>query len=288
MAIDNIRILEPLCTSDPLATPIQESLDTNLGIWSQNTNDNIDWTIKSGGTSSPGTGPSGANEGSHYLYIESSGNGSGYPNKTATITSSCIEPSSGDALTFDYHMYGSNMGSLYVEVKTETVGWTKLWSKAGNQGNSWETTTVDLSNYVDEVIKLRFRGVTETSYRSDMAIDNINISSGVTLVSKSSEEIPTKKINVELDRDELKVDLVDNVTIFPNPFTNEFTVNLPEILDKEKVNVVLYDVVGKVVYKEELIISSQKFKIKPSISNGTYFLKLSYKHHTITKKLINN
>ena len=68
-------------------------------------------------------------------------------------------------------MYGSSMGTLSVKAGTST-----LWSQSGQQQTSKEdawkeaTVTVPLGT-----TKLTFEGVTGTSYRSDMAVDDITL-----------------------------------------------------------------------------------------------------------------
>ncbi|WP_108869216.1 M14 family zinc carboxypeptidase [Aquimarina aquimarini] len=158
--------------------PYIESFEAGLGLWTNVSGDDINWTRDSGGTSSSSTGPSTGQEGAFYLYTEASSSGS--PNKTALLESPCIDLGvlSGISLEFGYHMYGSQMGILEVLISTNDGGtYTSLWSKSGNLGNIWNTATVDLSAYAGSVIKLQFKGITGTGFRSDMAIDNITIKS---------------------------------------------------------------------------------------------------------------
>ncbi|WP_106791349.1 M14 family zinc carboxypeptidase [Aquimarina sp. Aq78] len=162
--------------------PYTESFETGLGLWINATGDDINWTRDSGGTSSSSTGPSSAQDGTFYLYTEASTNVTppGSPNKTALLNSPCIDLAtlSGISLEFGYHMYGSNMGAMEVLVSTnDGANFTSLWTKSGDLGNSWNQATIDLTAYAGSVIKLQFKGTTGTSFRSDMAIDNISIKS---------------------------------------------------------------------------------------------------------------
>jgi len=152
------------------------------GDWANDTYDQIDWTVNSGETPSILTGPSqdhnpGTADGK-YLYIESS---SGCYEATAILLSPCFDLGSlsNPGLTFWYHMYGSNMGTLTVEVSEELLGvqcggWNSVWTQSGNQANQWLTAMVDLSSY-SGVVKIRFVGETGISYASDMAIDDISV-----------------------------------------------------------------------------------------------------------------
>lgn len=162
--------------------PYTESFEAGLGLWTNATGDDINWTRDSGGTSSSSTGPSSAQDGTFYLYTEASTNVTppGSPNKIALLNSPCIDLAalSGISLEFGYHMYGSNMGTMEVLVSTnDGANYTSLWTKSGDLGNNWNLATIDLTAYAGSVIKLQFNGTTGSSFRSDMAIDNISIKS---------------------------------------------------------------------------------------------------------------
>lgn len=166
------------CTATA-SLPYAQGWNSSLGNWSQDSNDDFDWTRRTGGTPSSNTGPSSAIEGSHYVYMESSA-----PNNnvdTARLISPCIDLGNDAAtLTFSYHMYGANtMGSLRVDISTDGgSSWTQLWSRSGNQGNSWQTATVDLSGFVSTSVQIRLNGTTGTTWQGDMAVDNLSISTG--------------------------------------------------------------------------------------------------------------
>lgn len=168
------------CTGGIASFPYSEGFESGTGAWTQSTTDDINWARNSGTTPSSSTGPSAAEEGSFYMYIESSGNGTGYPTKTAIFNSPCINLAgeSQASFSFGYHMYGSSMGTLSLEASTDGTNWTSLWSQSGNQGNSWSSASVDLAAYVGGTLELRYVGTTSTSYRSDMAIDNLQITNG--------------------------------------------------------------------------------------------------------------
>ena len=162
--------------------PYTESFETGLGVWTNDSGDDINWTRDSNGTPSSSTGPSTGQDGSFYLFTEASGNNSGYPNKVALLSSPCIDLSNldGAAVTFGYHMYGSNMGTMELELSTDNgSSYSSIWTVSGNQGNEWKTAELDLSAYSGDVIRLRFKGTTGNGFRSDMAIDNIRIQSVV-------------------------------------------------------------------------------------------------------------
>lgn len=143
---------------------------------------NEPWTRKSGTTPSGSTGPSGgANGSSWYYYMETSAGHAYYAGDEAILQTGFIDANSlgggSTQLTYDYHMYGSNIGTLYVEVLLYG-NWYTLSSYTGDQGNQWLSDTVNLGwayNASVGRIKVRFRAVAAGGYRGDIALDNIRI-----------------------------------------------------------------------------------------------------------------
>jgi len=148
--------------------------------WSNTGGDDINWSCTSGSTPSGYTGPSGAFDGSDYIFIEASGTNS--PNKVAYLDrtfdlSSIVNP----WLTFKYHMYGQDMGSLHVDVN-DGSGWDyDAWSIGGEQqmayDDPWLTASVSLAKYKGgSNVLIRLRGISGTGYRSDISVDYFMIS----------------------------------------------------------------------------------------------------------------
>lgn len=165
------------CTGGITSWPYTESFESSIS-WTQDQSDDREWVRYSGSTPSGTTGPSGASDGTYYAYVEASGNGTGYPNKQAILESPCFDFTGEEeaSIDFDYHMYGSNMGSLTVEVSTDDgASWGSVWTLSGNQGNSWYSESVDLSDYAGGPLQVRFNAVTGSGWRSDIAIDNITV-----------------------------------------------------------------------------------------------------------------
>lgn len=52
----------------------------------------------------------------------------------------------------------------------------KIWSKSGNQGNTWQISQVSLTSTTNFTII--FEGIIGSSYYSDMAIDDVSIKNG--------------------------------------------------------------------------------------------------------------
>ncbi|MBW8048910.1 MAG: PKD domain-containing protein [Cytophagales bacterium] len=166
---------EPLCTEAcAAACPL-------TGAWRNVLTDNIDWTVDEGGTPSFGTGPAvDATTGlptGNYSYIEASGGCN--PSAVAVLVSPCFDIStlSNPTMTFWYHMFGVNMGNLYVDIYSGG-SWTTVDSIIGQQQTAdtvpWIKETINLSSF-SGVIQVRFRGITGPGFESDMAIDDIAI-----------------------------------------------------------------------------------------------------------------
>ncbi|MFN0200552.1 MAG: T9SS type A sorting domain-containing protein, partial [Bacteroidia bacterium] len=146
--------------------------------------DSIDWRTFSGATGTANTGPdfdhtTGTNAGK-YLYLESSStNGSGCQYKQADVQSVCWDLSNTNQaeLSYWYHAYGNSIGSLQIDILGEN-GWEKEITPtvSGNQGNNWLNNTVNLQNWQNQQVVVRFTGKTGGGYTADLAIDDINLS----------------------------------------------------------------------------------------------------------------
>ncbi len=170
------------CTTAISAFPYKQGFEGSIGSWKQATNDDLNWTIDSNGTPSNGTGPSSAAEGSSYIYVEASGDGTGFPNKRAILNSPCFSLStlSNPSLAFKYHMQGDAVGNLSVEASTDNGGtWTNVFSKSGSQGSNWNTASIDLSSYQSAPVQLRFNAVTGNSWQGDITIDDVRVGESV-------------------------------------------------------------------------------------------------------------
>ncbi len=161
-------------------TILFDDFESGLGNWSNITgNDNNNWTRHSGNTPSSSTGPSrGAGGSSYYLYLETS-SGNAYNVGDTAILQSPAFVASNIHLKFNYHMYGSTMGSLAVDILSGGSWLSDVWSVSGQQqisnGAAYTAVGVDLSAY--SVSQIRFRATAVGNYMGDMAIDNIEIQS---------------------------------------------------------------------------------------------------------------
>ncbi|WP_299685959.1 M36 family metallopeptidase, partial [uncultured Dokdonia sp.] len=180
------------CNSTVASFPYAEGFENTLGAWSQDTSDDIDWTINSGGTPSNSTGPAAANEGTFYIYMEVSGDGAGFPNKTAILNSPCFNLTgvSSPSASFSYQMTGNSVGTIRLEAREDgSQTWTEIWSQAGDQGAAWIDENVSLAAY-NGTVQLRFRGTSSTSWQGDIAIDGFGIE-GTQAGDTQAPSVPT-------------------------------------------------------------------------------------------------
>ncbi|AXG70978.1 MAM domain, meprin/A5/mu [Kordia sp. SMS9] len=121
---------------------------------------------------SAGTGPDPTITTGNYFYTEASNGSSG---DTTELISPLIDLTAlaAPALTFNYHMFGVQIGTLDVLVN----GTTNVWSLSGEQQASatapWELAVVNLSAYAGQTITVTFRGTSAGTFEGDISIDNI-------------------------------------------------------------------------------------------------------------------
>ncbi|WP_111683126.1 immunoglobulin-like domain-containing protein [Winogradskyella tangerina] len=179
--IRTVNVSEPStgCSGGISTFPYSEGFEGSIGAWTQSTADDINWSVNSGGTPSNSTGPSSAIEGSSYIYVEASGNGTGYPDKRAIITSPCFDLGGLTEATFNfsYHQFGAaDMGTIDLEITDdEGATWTSIWNSVGNLGNSWQSASISLNAYLGKGVQLRFNRVTGSTWQADIAIDDVNL-----------------------------------------------------------------------------------------------------------------
>ncbi len=145
------------------------------------TSDDVDWRTNEGETPSQNTGPSmdynpGTADG-NYIYLETSDDES-CAGKAAHLISPCVDLTEADIaeLSFAYHMYGKNVGSLHIDLLVNGA-WIEdiIPAYSGDKGNQWLTAEVDLKEYIGNVVNIRFRGITGNGNEGNIAIDDIKI-----------------------------------------------------------------------------------------------------------------
>ncbi len=258
------------CLGGITSYPYSEGFESNFGGWTQSSADDIDWTRDASGTPSSSTGPSSAIQGSFYIYVEASGNGTGYPNKQAIINSPCFDLSSQSSATFsfNYHQYGSaNMGTIDLEASNDDgVSWTSIWTSSGNLGNSWQSANVSLSAYVGGSVQLRFNRVTGSTWQADIAIDNINLTTGSSAKDNIAAASP--------------LDDIKEIKLYPNPLKGN---KLYVATTFKDVKYEIYNAVGQIVARG--ILNQNSIDVS-HLEGAIYQVKFSVEDDIILKRFI--
>ncbi|XP_006793109.1 MAM domain-containing glycosylphosphatidylinositol anchor protein 2 isoform X6 [Neolamprologus brichardi] len=162
-------------------------------MFTQDKNDDFDWTRHSAATRdtkyTPNTGPSGDHSGSKqgfYMYIETS-----RPRKEgdqARLISPFfnVAPKNPYGITnppaycfgFFYHMYGKHIGTLnaFLKQKGQTASEGLVWSLSGNQGDRWKQAKVSIHPTASFQVVLQ--GIRGPGIEGDIAIDDITLEEG--------------------------------------------------------------------------------------------------------------
>ncbi|MGH1386368.1 immunoglobulin-like domain-containing protein [Kordia sp.] len=284
IGIDNISLIDEEITVEGCANgigtyPYTESYENTLGDWTQSGQDDIDWTVDSNGTPSDNTGPTTATDGNFYIYVEASGNGTGFPNKQAVINSPCYDLTNeaSASFSFSYHMFGSNdMGTISLEISNDNaLSWTTIWTESGNKGNQWLNVDLDLAAYVGGSVQLRFNRVTGGTWQADVAIDNIALN---TTLAARQETTTTK------DKEDATIIVASSgantMTIFPNPVRgNVLNVKL------DHGTVQTYKIIN--LYGQAITSGTASNQIQVNkLPSGVYFIEIFDGENTLTKKFI--
>jgi hypothetical protein len=171
------------CTS--VIAPYLDDVETHLptitlatsNCWNATATGLYDWDISGTGTTpSTGTGPLAAFSGTNYFFTEAS---SGALGDVAELFTPFVDVTSltVPSLDFYYHMFGTTMGSLYIDVY-DGATWTTIDSLIGQQQSAqadpWVQHFTDLSGFTG-IIQVRFRAVSAGTFTGDIALDNISI-----------------------------------------------------------------------------------------------------------------
>ena len=232
-----------------------------------------DWRVNSGSTDSRGTGPfRDDNPGSasgNYIYLEASG---GCDSAQAVLLSPCLnlEEALSPKAYFSYHMLGSNMGKLNVDVYDgENWHLNVIPTISGNQGSAWNTASIDLWDYRGETVQIRFRGKTGDGFQSDLSLDNFRF------VDSGSVGLNERALG-------------QNLRLFPNPSTGVFNLEF-RAQGPENLEVQIRDLRGRLIetleFESRAGINRREIDLSSS-PKGVYLLELTGENSKITEKVV--
>nr|MBX2874798.1 hypothetical protein [Saprospiraceae bacterium] len=171
------------------------------GLWRNAPGSDFDWIVNDGPTPTQGTGPlDDANGDGQYVYIETSGSACS-SGAEAMLLSACIELDKAGSDTchfsFNYHMFGSSVGDLRLEVTLDGgFNWQSIWQRTGDQGNQWNKEYLSLADFPDgSLLSFRFVASKGLGFRGDIALDHLVFYGSVL------QNYPTTQFYVDTDGD---------------------------------------------------------------------------------------
>lgn len=294
-ATDTITMQKTINTTTAKTTPFKEDFENftlcstsadcgatvcptaNDWLNENNSTDGIDWRVNAGPTptrtATSLTGPTmdhlpGTATGK-YVYLEASQ----CAGKEAHIITPCLDLNGIPGLpvvNFAYHMFGSDMGELHVDVLANGVWHNDIMPAiSGNNSDSWKRTAASLQNFRNQVINIRFRGITGAGENSDMALDNIRVE-GVENISGIEENGP-------------------EYVVYPNPSSGQFTLTTYGNTLLADINIA--DISGKFIRYLQVPASENVTNTAIDMSGtapGIYLMTIktaySIKHHKLVIK----
>jgi len=264
--------------------PYFESFETGFGVWQPDTSNQFDWSRNTGQTPSSNTGPMDAYDGDWYIFTESPGNN---PDMTAALDgtfdfSALRKPE----MTFYYFMYGNSMGNLNIDVNTGS--WDlSVWRLTGEQQtwvtDSWQKATVDLSGYMGASnVTLRIRGVTGSSYTSDMCVDKVQIYDDVPRVDiepiySTGSGLPGANVNYNIKVMNKTTGSSDfNISYFNNPWSTLGPVTTGVIPKDDSKDLIIQVQIPSGTYSGDQTTSTIQIVSTDNIYTGTATIVTKY------------
>ena len=181
-----LSLIIGICTTQVTTFPHSSNFASGFGDWTQSTTDNFNWTQKTTGTTSSGTGPQsspyGANGTTGYVYTETSSPIT--TNQTARIYCTYdLSTATTASVTFYYHIYASygyGPGTLRLKIfkgnSASTGTYHYPWTVTSSY-NGWQQATISLNDYIGySYVQLAFESITPASgtvWQCDNAIDEV-------------------------------------------------------------------------------------------------------------------
>ncbi|KAH9494976.1 hypothetical protein Btru_018310, partial [Bulinus truncatus] len=197
IVVDDIKLSDGLCSMQtsppPLTNPTLPSFfdilscnfESNqpLCYYTQNLDDDLDWLLNEGNSSSDFLGPEAdhtlGNIKGHYIHIDDS-----FKRTFATARISSLQFFSNmtHCLSFWYRLHGAFNNTLNVYLSNSLGPGSAIWTKEGEQGLSWLNSLIELEGDND-YHKIVFEGLICADYKGDIALDDIIVYNGPCPVS---------------------------------------------------------------------------------------------------------
>ena len=187
-------------TSNWVVPPTFNTLGTLGACWVASPTSGFVFTVGPPAFSTTNTGPSGDHTTGNGKFIGTDNVNFG-TNLDASIRSPRIDLSTitNPEISFWYHMFGSNITSLKLEVRdANSTGWTTMWIKNGQQQNAstdnWKQAIVSLSSFANDTIFIRFKAARNSTFGQfcEMGVDDLIIQTGPTCPKPSNLTVNSK------------------------------------------------------------------------------------------------
>lgn len=164
------------------------------------------WGAGQGPSANFGSGPSvdhtlGTATGKYMYAVAALGNNGDVANISTRLVD--LSPLTVPELRFWYHMFGTDMGTLNVEVDNGT-GFVNVWSITGQQqtaaADPWLEAIVPIPQFAGDTIRVRFVATSTGGFQGEMAIDDISLDEAPTCPQPNNlQALAVGATNVNLD-----------------------------------------------------------------------------------------
>ncbi|MBC8756451.1 T9SS type A sorting domain-containing protein [Kordia sp. YSTF-M3] len=216
-------------------------------------------------TSSTDTGPAPNLSDGNYMFTEASAALGG---EVTNLISPSVDLSTlaDPEMTFKYHMFGVDMGTLEILIdngSTTTTVFTVSGEQQATENDPFITATIDLSNYVGQTIQVTFKAIMGPGFRSDIAIDDITFGEAI--------------LGVE------EFENATSLTYYPNPVENILTLNSLSKIQQVRI----YNMLGQEVKLHAPNTKEAKIDLS-NLQSGTYFAQVTIDDAFKTIRILKN
>ncbi len=196
-----VEVIDPTIDTFPYVETFDHNGNLPLG-WSVTSKSSYSWVLNTGSTSSSDTGPNGdhGTGSGYYVYTEASNGGQG---DTTILLTPAVDFSTinNPKMNFWYHMYGSEIDTLSIDVALGGMWINNIDTIIGQQQSAhsdpWMMKTVDMSMYAN-ADSIRFRTKRGPGYYGDISIDDIAFGTDL-MVDLGSDTAICADANLTLD-----------------------------------------------------------------------------------------
>jgi len=139
------------------------------------------------------------------------------------------------------------------------------------------TNLANLANmcpYSDGAVVFQARALYNILYRGFYRFyDNCN---NANVGGRSGSAITPK------EKDQAEINVVLKTTLFPNPNDGQYVLRINKVIEKEKVEISIFDITGKMIMQESKFLQNEnEVKLSNNLYNGTYIVKVKLEDGTI-------